>query len=96
MKTLLQFAKAANVKFSRCEAGWGGTWAFSCSENSMYCGYQTKREAAQAWADETFGKDTAKALVKLLDQVAKAQPKSLGFSLKQSQKVQNENTDGTD
>lgn len=65
---LIKFAKMSGVTIIRCDKEYGGTYGYiernypSCST----CGYKTEKTAYKGWLEDTFGKDTAKALTKLL------------------------------
>lgn len=65
---LEQFATLAGVEIEDCDPEWGGRVAYKLADhpNSTYCGYRTKEAAYKSWLEGTFGKRTAKAVVKLL------------------------------
>lgn len=66
--TLEQFAKAAGVSLVECDGNWGGHigWRAVDHPNSTYCGYKTEQAAYKSWLESSFGKQTAKAVIKLL------------------------------
>lgn len=72
--TLKQFAILGGVEVCRCDKSWGGTWSYRTSDrpNSEICGYRNESSLYKSWADDTFGKTAAKAIIKLLDDKAKA------------------------
>lgn len=66
--TLSEFAQAAGVRITRCDPGWGGTWAYELIDypNCKYCGYRSAHACYRAWLSDTFGATTAKAIMDLL------------------------------
>lgn len=67
--TLREFAEIAGVRLTRCDASWGGTWAYKTHDNPncTNAGYRSEAEALKTWGEETFGKVAFKALRNLLE-----------------------------
>jgi len=70
MKTVRQFAIESGVEVVECGPGWGGRYGFKTEDapNCTTCGFKTKAAAYEFWMSDTFGKKTAAALKKLLEQ----------------------------
>lgn len=68
-KSLKWFADQAGVIVVPCGPGWGGRYGYTTKDcpNATTCGFKTKLEARQHWAEYTFGEAAAQALFKLLD-----------------------------
>jgi hypothetical protein len=66
--TLEEFAKDAGVKIVDCGKGWGGKIGYKEDEfpNHTTCGFKTEKAAYKSWFEDRFGKQTAKAILKLL------------------------------
>lgn len=66
---LKDFAAISGVIVSRCDKEWGGTFAYKTLDhpNITTCGYRTEAALYKGWAEETFGKNSFKAILKLLD-----------------------------
>lgn len=68
--TLEQFAKQAGCVVSMNEdpRGWGGQYQWHTVDypNCFFAGYKTEAAAYKGWLEGTFGKTTAKAVIKLL------------------------------
>lgn len=76
---LIEFAKAAGVTIVRCEKEWGGTYGYTevDSSNCHINGFRTEKTAYIGWLEDKFGKNTSKAVLKLLKPypvVAKGKP----------------------
>lgn len=56
------------VTIIRCDKEWGGTYGYKEVDypNWQYNGFKTEKSAYLGWLEEKFGKDTSKALQKLL------------------------------
>lgn len=65
---LKEFATLVGVTVERCDSSWGGTWAYKTADNPncTWKGYRSEDTLYKAWGEETFGKQTFKALSKLL------------------------------
>jgi hypothetical protein len=66
---LEQFAKKAGVELVDVGPQWGGGrlgYKESDHPNSVVCGFRTSGGAYKHWLQSTFGKNTAKAVLKLL------------------------------
>lgn len=66
--SMKDFATDAGVTIIRCDKEWGGTYGYKDADhpNSTICGFRTEKAAYLGWANDTFGKHAAAALVKLL------------------------------
>jgi hypothetical protein len=65
---LEQFAKSAGVELTDCAPEWGGRIGYKTKDtpNCTTCGFRTADAAYKGWLEDTFGKHTAKAVIKLL------------------------------
>ena len=65
---LEQFAKEAGVTLIECGPEWGGRIGYKEKDypNSSVCGFRTENAAYKHWLENTFDKNTAKAVTKLL------------------------------
>ena len=63
-----QFAIKAGVEIFDCGSGWGGHIGYKEKEhpNCAVCGFKTKEAAYKEWLHNTFGKNAAREVVKLL------------------------------
>jgi hypothetical protein len=66
--TLEEFAKDAGVSIIDCGEGWGGRLGYTEIDfpNCSTCGFKTEKAAYKSWLEDKFGKQTAKAILKLL------------------------------
>ena len=73
MKTLKDFATAAGVTIVEVSPGWGGKIGYKSADwpNSTICGFRTESAAYKHWLTDTFGKQTSKAIMKLLKEANK-------------------------
>lgn len=71
--TLEEFAKDAGVIIVDCGEGWGGRIGYKEKEypNCTTCGFRTEKAAYKSWFEDRFGKDTTKAILKLLKKAQK-------------------------
>lgn len=65
---LKQFADLCGCKIVLCGREWGGQYGYETDDapNITICGFKTKAEARQGWLEDTFGKITSKAVMRLL------------------------------
>lgn len=65
---LKDFAIESGIIVSRCDKDLGGTWAYSHKDypDCAVCGFKTENAVYKAWLKDTFGENTAKAIIKLL------------------------------
>jgi hypothetical protein len=63
-----EFAEDAGVTIGRCEPDWGGTYSYKSEDypNSTVCGFRSEAAAYKGWMEDSFGKKTTKALLRLL------------------------------
>lgn len=67
MKTLIEFAEASGVTFTKGDRGtWTHTSKSFLNIGSLY--FKTKQKAAEHWARHLLGKEAFKALEKLLNE----------------------------
>jgi hypothetical protein len=66
---LEQFAKSCGVVVSAYEDGYGGKYQYHCTDspNVHYTGYKSIDSAYRGWLCGTFGEDTHKGILKLID-----------------------------
>ncbi len=71
--TLEEFAKDAGVIIFDCGEGWGGKFGYMTDDcpNLHFCGYRSEKAAYKGWFKDTFGEQTAKAVLKLLRKTQK-------------------------
>jgi hypothetical protein len=68
--TLEEFAKKAGVSVFKCDPDWGGSIGYKCLDypNSRVCGFRSEAAAYKSWLEDSFGTNTAKAVMTLLKQ----------------------------
>jgi hypothetical protein len=66
--TLEEFAKNAGVYLVPCKKDWGGEIAYRTKDHPhcSIAGFRTEQAAYKHWLAETFGRNVAKAVLKLL------------------------------